>query len=302
MRNSRRTEFRAPPETPPASAGHWSDVASDPNAGIVKVHRARVLRAAWRQPISDRIAFIEAKCRDRRVLDIGCVAHDVNRMSSPKWLHGRIAAVAQRCVGVDLLASEIEEMRKRGYEVVLHDLTTGFEPIASLGPFDVIVAGELIEHVEDLGMLFRLARSVLSDGGELIITTPNPYAPGRVRAGQLGIVWENVDHIVYAFPSGIAELCERHGLALAEAAVTGDGFKPWARPGHGKFGVVRLYRIIRRRLGSKKWLLAGYATTGVADHVRVEHLPPQETFRRWFRRGRPFLGETFIYVVTTRQG
>src|SRR5439155_6187427 len=121
------------------------------------------------------------RCRDRKVLDVGCVAHDVERMSAPTWLHGRIAAVAHRCVGVDVLAPGVEEMRCRGYEVALHDLTTGLGPIAAERPFDVIVAGELIEHVEALDMLFSVAGQALGDAGQLVITTPNPYAPERVR-------------------------------------------------------------------------------------------------------------------------
>lgn len=179
-------------------------------------------------------------------------------------------------------------MRQRGYEVVLHDLTTGLGPITPLCPFEVIVAGELIEHLERLDMLFVLARCALSEGGQLIITTPNPYAPARVRAGQLGIVWENVDHIAYAFPSGIAELCERHGLRLAEAAVTAD-----RQPA----GFVERIRRFRRFVQGRGWINAGYATSGSLDHVPVDLSPLLRLPNSWFLRRRPFLGETFVYVV-----
>lgn len=288
MRHSRRAQFLDALTGPERPANRWSDLTSDPNAPLALVQRARVLQAAWRPPIKDRITFIETRCRDRKVLDVGCVAHDVERMSSPAWLHGRIAAVAQRCVGVDVLTSGLEEMRQRGYEVVLHDLATGLGPVAALAPFDVIVAGELIEHVERLDMLFTLASSALSDAGQLIITTPNPYTPARVRAGRLGIVWENVDHIVYAFPSGIAELCERHGLRLSEAAVTADP-APRRIEGH----LRRLGRLLR----GTGWVTAGYATAGALRHVRVDGGFMQRGPQRWFAGGRAFLGETFVYVV-----
>lgn len=287
MRHSRRAQFEDALVGSGPPVRRWSDLTSDPNAPVALAHRARVLQAAWRPPIADRVTFIESRCRDRKVLDVGCVAHDVERMSSPAWLHARIAAVAGRCIGVDVLASGIEAMRERGYEVVLHDLTTGPGAIPDLGPFDVIVAGELIEHVEGLDMLFELARSSLSDTGQLIITTPNPYAPARVRAGQLGIVWENADHIVYAFPSGMAELCERHGLRLAEAAVTAD-----AAPGAGLERLRRLARFVR----GTRWVTAGYATTDAPRPVRADH-GYLRTPRRWFLRRRPFLGETFVYVA-----
>jgi hypothetical protein len=137
-------------------------------------------------------------------------------------------------------------------------------------------------------MLFELASSVLSNAGQLIITTPNPYAPTRVRAGQLGIVWENVDHIVYAFPSGIAELCDRHGLRLSEAAVTTD-LSPR--------GIVERLKWLSRLVRGTGWVTAGYATRGALRHVRADHGLLLRGPRRWCVGRRPFLGETFVYVV-----
>jgi len=293
LRHSRHRRFAEALNGPVRSVRHWSELSSDPNAPTVLAHRARMLQAAWRPPIADRIAFIEERCRNRKVLDVGCVAHDVERMSAPSWLHGRIAAVAGHCVGVDVLDAGVQEMRRRGYDVVLHDLRTGLGPIAGEGPFDVIVAGELIEHVEALDMLFTVAAQALGDTGQLIITTPNPYAPDRVRAGQLGIVWENVDHIVYAFPSGIAELCERHGLRLAEAAVTADH-----RPGGT---LVPRLRTLLRLLRGQGWVAAGYATNGALRHVRADP-PLLRRCRRWFLGRRPFVGETFVYIVGRAPG
>jgi len=288
MRHSRRAQFLAALAGPERRVSRWSELTADPNDPPALVHRARVLQAAWRPPITDRTAFIEERCRDRIVLDVGCVAHDVERMSAPTWLHGRIAAAARRCVGVDVLPAGVEAMRRRGYDVVLHDVTTGLGPIAGLAPFDVIVAGELIEHVEGVDMLFRLAGETLADGGQLIITTPNPYAPGRVRAGQLGIVWENADHILYAFPSGIAELCERHGLRLAEAAVTA------ASPARG---IVNRFQGVLRYARGTGWVTAGYATRGAIHHVAVEPRVLGGRRPRWLLNRRPFVGETFVYVA-----
>ena len=266
----------------------WTELSPDPNAAVVIARRSETLRAAWRPAISDRIRFLEDRCRGRLVVDIGCVAHDVERMNSQNWLHGRLAAVARRCVGVDVLSEGVAAMQERGYEVVLQDLGSGLGSLADIAPFDVIVAGELIEHVEAIDMLFAVASDALAPGGELIITTPNPYAPHRVRAAQLGIVWENVDHILYAFPSGIAELAERHGLVLAEAATTDDSVH---------LSTKDRLRAVKRRLRGRQWRIVGFGTSG-GRRVRPVGF---ETFgaivhgMRW--PGRRFLGETFVYVV-----
>jgi 2-polyprenyl-3-methyl-5-hydroxy-6-metoxy-1,4-benzoquinol methylase len=53
--------------------------------------------------------------------------------------------VSKKVVGVDIQKEDVERLRKLGYEVVWGDVTT-----INLGKkFDVIVAGELIEHLPD---------------------------------------------------------------------------------------------------------------------------------------------------------
>jgi len=275
----------------PDTAG-WREVARDPNAGAALAYRARTMRAAWREPIPDRAEFIIERCQGRRVLDIGCVAHDIERMSSPDWLHRRIAQVADSCVGVDILGDGVRHMISLGFDAIEHDLATGPGPLLEFARFDVIVAGELIEHVSDLDMLFRAARELLAPGGELILTTPNPYAPHRVRAGQRGDCWENTDHIVYAFPSGIAELADRNGQILVEAATT----VPDRRAPRGPAGVAR---ALKRRLKGSGWVLAGISTQGPPAAVKIRGWPHHGVL--WGERPARFVGETFVYVLRNRR-
>lgn len=293
MRHSRSKLFEAALQSPGSDRAprRWTDKADDPNDASALVWRAQTLRAAWRREVPDRITFIEERCHGKTVLDVGCVAHDVARMKSPTWLHGRLAAVASRCLGVDILPEGIQAMVDMGYAAVCHDLGTGLGPIADIAPFDVVVAGEVIEHVESLGMLFELARDVLQPGGSLILTTPNPYAPHRVRAAQLGIVWENVDHVLYAFPSGIAELAERHGLVLTEAMTTRRASATSATSLRGSL------KSLWVRSRGRQWATVGFTTLGRHRVRRVGYgtlsgLPHGLTLPR-----RQFTGETFIYVV-----
>jgi len=275
-----------------AHLDRWTTKSADPNNSEVVKDRACVLAAAWRPPVPDRIDFIRHRVAERTVLDVGCVAHDEARMADDAWLHRHLAEVASSCVGVDVLADGIETMRARGYDAVTHDLSSGLGPLKTRGPFQVIVAGELIEHVSDLDMLFATAADGLSADGELIITTPNPYAPARVRAGQRGDVWENVDHIAYAFPSGIAELASRHGLILAEAFTTEPRPRSLGRP------VQWLKRTIRH----SHWHRRGFSTTmGIVRPVVLDRLDRLDwlngVLTAKVSSRHQFLGETFIYVV-----
>ena len=292
VRHNRSAAFEAARGDASVPAGSWSEIADDPNDPRAVAHRARTLQAAWRPGIADRVGLLADRCRGKHVLDIGCVAHDEARLAGENWLHSHIARAAKSCVGVDILEAGVAAVNAAGYDAVAHDLTDGLGPLADRGPFEVIVAGELIEHVPDLDMVFRVAAEGLTADGQLILTTPNPYAPQRVRAGQLGIVWENVDHVSYLFPSGVAELAERRGLVLAEAATVDDPARADGSP------LQRLKRSIR----GSHWRNVGYATLDEGRQTTVDAGVAGRLLRRWARPRRRFLGETFVYVVERHVG
>ena len=113
-----------------------------------------------------------------------------------------------------------------------------------------------------------------------------------MRAGQLGIVWENVDHVSYLFPSGVAELAERRGLVLAEAATVDERTRPGGSP------IQRLKRTVR----GSRWRNVGFATLEDTGPATVDAGPIGRTLRRLARPRRHFLGETFVYVVKRHVG
>ena len=79
-------------------------------------------------------------------------------------------------MGVDVLADEVEALRGQGYDVRCHDLSTG--PLDD--PFDVIVVGEVVEHLDAPVAVLASARQMLRPGGRVVLTTPNPYMLHRV--------------------------------------------------------------------------------------------------------------------------
>jgi SAM-dependent methyltransferase len=50
------------------------------------------------------------------------------------------------------------------------------------GPYDMIIASEVIEHVDEPGELLLFLRSMLKDGGKLVLTMPNGYGPFEMTA------------------------------------------------------------------------------------------------------------------------
>jgi SAM-dependent methyltransferase len=245
----------------------WRDIADDPYSIRARAHRDGILQRAFVVEHRTREEVLVDLCRGKRVLDLGCVGSDAR---SPGRLHGRLAAVATDIVGVDFDSAGVRAMRDAGYEVIEADISGDVSEISARGPFDVVNAGELIEHVDAPIDVFRVAAGVLDAAGILVLTTPNPYFPIRARRGARRETWESVDHVAYYPPTGIAELAERAGMTLARAT-TVDG--PPLSP-------RRIARYLGRRLRREE-----------DDLSLLDVL----IFLLRGRRGQ--LGETAVYVV-----
>jgi 2-polyprenyl-3-methyl-5-hydroxy-6-metoxy-1,4-benzoquinol methylase len=94
----------------------------------------------------------------RRVLDLGCASGALGAA-----LKGRGAAV----VGIERDPVYAAAARERLDEVVEADLET-FEP-ARLGRFDVLVAGDVLEHLADPWSVLPRIAAVGEPGGTVIV-------------------------------------------------------------------------------------------------------------------------------------
>lgn len=123
----------------------------------------------------DRLAHIEAWCRDKVVLDIGCLDETaLVKRDTQHWLHGRIARVARQVVGVDASERIPEGGLQTGPASRIHrgDAMRLDPALVRSAAFDVVVAGEFIEHVSDPLQFLAHLRSALP-GRELVLSTPN---------------------------------------------------------------------------------------------------------------------------------
>jgi hypothetical protein len=100
--------------------------------------------------------FLRPLVEGKDVLEIGPaeLVGTVNKRKRDRWIHGRIADVAERLVGVEVSEPQVGALRAEGFDVRLGDAET-----FDLGEgFDVIVAGELIEHLSNPGLFLDRAR------------------------------------------------------------------------------------------------------------------------------------------------
>jgi len=160
-----------------------------------------------------KIRFAVEHCRGKDVLDLGCVQHDPENYKSRYWLHKALAEVSGKLEGLDLYEEGVEYLRQIGYHI-----NVGNAEDFDLGKqFDVIVAGDLIEHLADLRGFLLSCKSHLMPDGKLLISTPNPwYWRNVVKALLYGEVQNNPEHTLWMCPVTLSQLVSRYDLQLVK--------------------------------------------------------------------------------------
>jgi 2-polyprenyl-3-methyl-5-hydroxy-6-metoxy-1,4-benzoquinol methylase len=158
--------------------------------------------------IDERVKIILNLCENRDVLDVGCVDHMAVMSQDENWLHKKIMNVAHHCLGIDIAINEIEKIDPK-FNIMFGDAHT----INLQQSFDVIVAGELIEHLENPGIFLRNMSKHLKYNGCIVLTTPNPFYPKRL----LDIIFKGKtyvlnEHTCWYCDITISQLLERCGF------------------------------------------------------------------------------------------
>src|SRR3954451_11908286 len=112
-----------------------------------------------------RYHFASRLTRGKRVLDAGCGAG---------YGSAELARMAERVVGIDV-AAEAVAFARTNYELpnLRFEQASCTELPFEDGSFDLIVAFEVIEHLENWKGFLQEARRVLAPAGQLIVSTPN---------------------------------------------------------------------------------------------------------------------------------
>ena len=155
--------------------------------------------------------FIVSRCENKNVLDLGCVEHSLDRFTKSKWIHRALMEKASNPIGLDYLADEVEELRKKGFNIVKGN-AEGFNFKAK---FDVIVAGDLIEHLNNYGNFIECCVNHMTKESLLVITSANPWHWHKVLRSGFGEVPINFEHTCWMTPNCLGQLCERYGLRVS---------------------------------------------------------------------------------------
>ena len=159
--------------------------------------------------------------RGKRVAHVGFV--DEHRLETKlgkgTWLHARLAEAASSLVGLDVEEEGVRWATEHGFEAHAVDGQSP-EAVAALGlePADVVIAGEVVEHLDAPGPFLRAMRELVGPNGLLVVTTPNAYRLLNFLAPFGGFELVHPDHTAWHSPHTLATLLARNDWELEGAA------------------------------------------------------------------------------------
>lgn len=163
--------------------------------------------------VVDRTEFLCNFVRGKRVAHIGFAdcgyrdAQDARRT----WLHAHLAETAGEIVGLDLDVEGVARAGREGFEAYVADCCDpGSLRALGIPPFDLVLAGEVIEHIDEPGAFLDGLHQLITPGGRLCVTTPNAYSAVNTLAALVGVEVIHPDHIALYSWRTLTELLRRH--------------------------------------------------------------------------------------------
>lgn len=197
-------------------------------------------------------------CTGKTVLHLGFVQHShlyEKQISAEDWLHEKIHRVAKKVVGIDYLNDDVDRIKQiYGYECYFGDVTKLEDLDGQItDKFDVVVCGELIEHLDNPGLMLDGIKRFLREDSILIITTPNTWSGKWMKLIGKGVtedIWMNEEHVSWYSFGTLKQLLERKGFEEVEY---GFYYGENARDLYDKnvMGLVGKLKVLRRLVVKK---------------------------------------------------
>jgi 2-polyprenyl-3-methyl-5-hydroxy-6-metoxy-1,4-benzoquinol methylase len=165
------------------------------------------------------------------VLHVGCTDWPLteDRISTNNLLHAQLCESSSRCIGVDLDQKGIDKLREWMPEHEFYCLNAESldkEPSLADTQWDFIVAGDVVEHMDNPGMFFKAAHRLLKKDGTLIVTVPSAFSAKRFFwLLFLGHEQVHPDHTGYFSEATLRRIGARSGFEIAKI----HGFQ-WHNP------------------------------------------------------------------------
>jgi len=170
--------------------------------------------------VQSRLEILKAVCSQKRVIHLGAADHQgliATKIAAGIWLHGVITNAAKECMGVDINAEVVAYVSENhnvanmiSGNIFDENIVNSFR---SSGPWDVMLLGEILEHIPNpVQFLADIREKYSGIISEVIITVPNALRISNFFNSLRGFEANNTDHKYWFTPYTIASVITAAGL------------------------------------------------------------------------------------------
>jgi SAM-dependent methyltransferase len=158
-----------------------------------------------------------------KVLHLGCTNYPYTNQAieNDMLLHFELQKISRELYGCDFDVQGLDIIKKAGAQNVFQADLERLEDLSLNETFDVIIGGEMIEHLNNPGLFLKGIQRFMRPDTKLVITTVNAYCAMRFLIyglrGKGG--WNepvHPDHVSYYSYKTLNLALERQGLKVKE--------------------------------------------------------------------------------------
>lgn len=176
-----------------------------------------------RPELVQRVDLIKKICARRSVLHLGCTnyPYTAESLENGSLLHLELNDISGELFGFDFDEKGIRILEDSGVDNLYRVDLERLDEVDLDRTFDVIIAGEMIEHLPNPGLFLRGIRRFMNEETLLVITTINAYCAMRFviyclrgKGGPNEPV--HPDHVAYYSYRTLRLLVEKEGLKVKD--------------------------------------------------------------------------------------
>lgn len=176
------------------------------------------------QIVNGRHELILKKCKNKCVLHLGCVDSGLlhEKFERGELLHQKLFNVADEIWGIDIDESGISYLSDNGFNnLIVGDICKLDEiEIIQNTSFDVVVASEVIEHLQNPGLFLNSVKTLMiPEKTELIVTVPNAFRIDTLLWLLRGIEYVHPDHNYWFSYHTATNLLRKNNYTISEVYV-----------------------------------------------------------------------------------
>lgn len=155
--------------------------------------------------------------KGKTVLQIGVLGDFKNYLRPgmiEQWEFYKICKISKKAIAIDILKEGIDAMKIKGFNNIVNANAENFNLNET---FDIIYAGDVIEHLNNIGDFLECCKKHMRKNSRLIITTPNPYSIEMILRGIIGKTYGGIcyDHTFFLHKRNMEMLAKRFKMQVS---------------------------------------------------------------------------------------